>query len=121
VEEDAPEAGRQAEQPDREVEVLRGHYEWESFHDCPEREALFADEYMNADRDGPFSAFLLLLSAHRWLCAAEGYEHEQQPQHALKAREASADRLRVAMRASTPMIQTAAIALSRRGRCFATR
>jgi len=59
------------------VTRLRPCYEWEGFHDCPERDASFADEYQAANPNGPFSNYLPLLAAHLWLCAAEGYDYEQ--------------------------------------------
>ena len=68
------------------VDGLRPCYEWEGFHHCPEREAEFADEYQAANPDGPFSAYLPLLAAHRWLCTAEAYNYEQAPEDAERSR-----------------------------------
>src|SRR6185295_7214700 len=64
------------------VKDLRPCYEWEGFHDCPEREARFADEYQASHPGGPFSGYLPLLAAHRWLCTAEAYEYEKRPSDA---------------------------------------
>jgi hypothetical protein len=38
-------------------------YEWEGYHDCPEREATFAASYQAAHPAGPFSQYLPLLEA----------------------------------------------------------
>ena len=68
------------------VDRLRPCYEWEGGHDCPEREAAFAHEYQTAHPGGPFSGYLPLLEAHRWLCTAEGYESEKRPEDAARSR-----------------------------------
>jgi hypothetical protein len=49
-----------------------------TIHDCPEHEAKFAEQHLAKNPDGPFSAFLPLLIANRWLCAAEGYGSRRQ-------------------------------------------
>jgi hypothetical protein len=47
------------------VNQLPPCYEWEGYHDCPEREASFAIDYMKTHPDGPITAYLPLLAAHR--------------------------------------------------------
>jgi hypothetical protein len=96
-------------------------YEWEGLHDCPEREAKFADEYHLVHLNGPFRAYLPLLAAHRWLCAAEGYDREGRPAEAYLSRRWYEQRLGAALRSESPLIRTAAAALSDRQQCFATR
>ncbi len=59
------------------VDTLRPCYEWEGFHDCPEREAVFAERYLIDHPDTAFAGFLRVLAAHRWLCAAEAYEYDR--------------------------------------------
>ena len=61
-------------------------YEWEGGSDCPEREAVFAARYQDSHPSSPFSQYLPLLEAHRWLCAAEGYESERVPAEAERSR-----------------------------------
>ena len=61
------------------VEALHPCYEWEGMSGCPAREAGFADEYINQHVDDPLVAYLPLLAAHRWLCAAEFFEFEKNP------------------------------------------
>src|SRR6185436_7927252 len=58
------------------VNTVKLCYEWEGGSECPKREAQFAAEYQSAHPGGPFSAYLPLLEAHRWLCTAEGFERE---------------------------------------------
>ena len=99
------------------VEDLRPCYEWEGNSYCPEHEALFADEYQAAHPAGPFSAYLPLLSAHRWLCAAEGFDYEQSPADAARSRQLYQERLAVALRSQVLLIRTASERLSIRGRC----
>jgi hypothetical protein len=103
------------------VDSLRPCYEWEGFHDCPEREALFADEYQAAHPNGLFRAYLPLLAAHRWLCTAEAYEYEKRPEDASRSRRLYDERLAVARRSKVLLIRTAAERLSLRGRCIAPR
>ena len=103
------------------VDALRPCYEWEGFHDCPEHEAIFAEQHLRDRPDTPFRDFLRLLAAHRWLCAAEGYEHEQKPAEALRARRAYDDALKIAAADSgSALMTTAASELSTSGRCYAT-
>lgn len=103
------------------VDALRPCYEWEGFHDCPEREALFAEEYLR-DRPGtPFRDFLRVLAAHRWLCTAEAYQYEQKPTEALRARRAYEEALKMAAADSrSALMATAAGELIASGRCYAT-
>jgi len=103
------------------VDRLRPCYEWEGFHGCPEHEAMFADEYQAGHPDGPFSAYLPLLAAHRWLCAAEAYQYELKPADAERSRNLAERRLIVARASKVLMIRTAAERLSMRRSCFAPR
>jgi hypothetical protein len=100
------------------VKALRSCYEWEGFHDCPEREARFADDYQAVHPNGPFSTYLPLLAAHRWLCTAEAYEYEHRPADAARSRRAYEARLELARRVKTLLFRTAAERLAMRGRCF---
>jgi len=99
------------------VDGLRPCYEWEGFHHCPEREAQFADEYQAANPDGPFSAYLPLLAAHRWLCTAEAYDYEQAPEDAERSRREYKQRLSIAQESGVLLIRAAAERLGVRGRC----
>ena len=103
------------------VKDLRPCYEWEGSHDCPEREARFADEYQAAHPNGPFSGYLPLLAAHRWLCAAEGYEYETQPVDAERSRRLYRQRLVVAQASRLLLVRVAAERLGTRGTCLAPR
>ena len=100
---------------------LRPCYEWEGYHDCPEREALFADEYQAAHPRGPFSDYLPLLAAHRWLCSAEAYDYEGQPAEAERCRRMYEQRLSTARVSRVLLICAAAERLAARGKCFASR
>jgi hypothetical protein len=99
------------------VDALKPCYEWEGYHDCPEREALFADKYQTEHPTGPLSGFLPLLSAHRWLCAAEAYEYERQPAEAERSRNLFAARLEIAQSSRSMLVRTAAERLKVRGQC----
>lgn len=99
------------------VDSLRPCYEWEGMSECPLREARFADSYAARHADGPWSEFLPLFAAHRWLCAAEGFDREGQPADAEVSRRNSAERLLLARGASGAMIRAAARRLAERGRC----
>ena len=103
------------------VDALRPCYEWEGFHDCPEREALFAEEHLR-DRPGtPFRDFLRVLAAHRWLCTAEAYQYEQKPTEALRARRAYEEALKMAAAdLRSALMAAAASELIASGRCYAT-
>jgi hypothetical protein len=103
------------------VDSLRPCYEWEGFHDCPEHEARFADDYQAAHPNGPFSAYLRLLAAHRWLCATEAYDYEKRATDAERSRRLYEQRLAVARASTVLLIRTAADRLAARGRCFASR
>ncbi len=103
------------------VDALRPCYEWEGFHDCPEREALFAEQHLRDRPDSPFRELLRVLAAHRWLCAAEGYEYEQKPTEALRAMRAYEEALKAATGDSrSALMTTAANELKASGRCHAT-
>ena len=110
----------------RYVAVLRPCYEWEGFHDCPEREAVFADRYLSEHPSSAFAAFLPLLAAHRWLCAAEGYEYEMTSgvpaskpgAGPTRARLSYVQRLETASRSRDPLVRAAAGILEGRGACF---
>lgn len=101
------------------VDDLRPCYEWEGFHDCPEAEAKFAGQYLAKDPNGPFAEFLPLLAAHRWICAAEGYELEERLDGAVRARRAAEGPLATALKARSLLIRTAAQELRTRKRCHA--
>ena len=101
------------------VTALRPCYEWEGYHDCPEREAIFADDYLAADPKTPFAAFLPLLAAHRWLCAAEGYEYEERPGDAARSRREYELRVALARQSSARLIRAAAARLAARRTCRA--
>jgi len=105
------------EQAQKYVDDLRPCYEWEGFHDCPEREAVFAQRYLIDHPDTAFAAFLRVLAAHRWLCAAEAYEYEQQPGSAAHARHEYQRALAIAVKAESPLMRVAADELKSSGRC----
>ena len=108
------------------VAALRPCYEWEGFHDCPEREAVFADRYLKEHPSSAFAGYLPLLAAHRWLCAAEGYEYEmtsrvpssKQGVGHPRARLSYVQRLETALGSRDPLIRFAAETLKERGACF---
>jgi hypothetical protein len=100
------------------VLALRPCYEWEGYHDCPEREALFADRYQATHPTGPFSEFLPLLGAHRWLCAAEGYDYENKPDEGRRARAAYERDIAVAKGSKSLLIRVGADGLSARATCM---
>lgn len=100
------------------IERLRPCYEWEGYHECPEREASFASEYWQANPTAPFSAMLPLLAAHRWLCAADAYDYEKRPADAARSRRAYDDAIAIARQTSDTLIRAGAEALSARPRCF---
>jgi hypothetical protein len=103
------------------VDALRPCYEWEGFHDCPEREALFAEQYLRDRPDTPFPDVLRVLAAHRWLCTAEAYQYEQNPTEALRARRAYEEALKMAAADSRSALMAAAVSeLIASGRCYAT-
>jgi hypothetical protein len=100
------------------VERLKPCYEWEGYHDCPEREARFAQEYQAANPHGPFRDYLPLLAAHRWLCTAEGYANEERPEDVARSRREFELALSSARRSAALLVRTAAEELRARGRCF---
>jgi hypothetical protein len=99
------------------VDALRPCYEWEGFHDCPEWEAKFAEDYLGKNLNSPFRELLPLLAANRWLCAAEGYELEGVETEAARARRTAAAPLAVALKSRSLLIRTAAQEQKARGRC----
>jgi hypothetical protein len=103
------------------VTELQPCYEWEGFSDCPEREAVFAGEYLAGHPTGPFSQYLPLLEAHRWLCAAEAYESAKAPAEAARTRLAYDRALSSARKSLSLLVRTAAGELGARARCFAER
>jgi hypothetical protein len=103
------------------VDSLRPCYEWEGFHDCPEREAVFAEKYQTSHPDGPFSEYLPLLAAHRWLCTAEAYEYERRPEDAARSRRAYEQAALTANKSDALLIRSGTQGLMARGRCFSTR
>jgi hypothetical protein len=100
------------------VSELKPCYEWEGYHDCPEREAVFAIKYQAAHPNSPFSAYLPLLAAHRWICAAEGYDYEKQPAEAVRCRRSYEEAAAVARKSDSLLVRTAAEQLTAIGRCF---
>ena len=101
------------------VDNLRPCYEWEGFHDCPEREAIFAEQYLLTHPATPFADFLRVLTAHRWLCTAEAYAYEQQLARAARARRAYRDALDKALQSDSGLMRMAAEELKSSDRCFA--
>lgn len=99
------------------VDALRPCYEWESLHDCPEREAIFAERYLSDHSDTPFAGFLRVLAAHRWLCTAEAYEYARQPGSAAHARHEYQRTLAIAVNTESPLMRIAAEELKASGRC----
>jgi hypothetical protein len=99
------------------VTDLRPCYEWEGGSECPEREAGFAARYQADHPSGPFSQYLPLLEAHRWLCAAEGYESEKKPAEAARSRGSYEKVLAVALQSASLLVRTAATELGTRARC----
>src|SRR6185503_13489065 len=94
---------------------VRPCYEWEGYHDCPEREATFAERYQREHPGDGLNEYLSLLAAHRWICAAEGYDYEKQPADAARSRRAYTDALAAARVARSPLMRAAAAQLARRG------
>jgi len=103
------------------VAELRPCYEWEGFPDCPEREAKFADAYQSAHPGGPFARYLPLLSAHRWLCAAQLPEREGSLSDDNPDRRAYNRVISVAVKTKDPLVRAAAEALRKRDSCFPAR
>jgi hypothetical protein len=119
-------SGRAESEAARYVTALRPCYEWEGFHDCPEHEAVFADRYLADHPSSALASYLPLLAAHRWLCAAEGYEYEQRSGvpasnkgvGLARARQSYVERLKAARASRDPLIRFAAETLEERGACF---
>ncbi|MFB3777737.1 MAG: hypothetical protein ACE141_09000 [Bryobacteraceae bacterium] len=103
------------------VDRLRPCYEWEGFHDCPEREAKFATDYQAANPQGPFSHYLPLLIAHRWLCTAEAYQYEKQPEDARRSRQAYEEEISIAKGSGSALVRFAASRLAERNTCHPRR
>ena len=100
------------------VDSLGPCYEWEGSHECPEGEAKFADSYQAANPNGPLSAYLPLLAAHRWLCAAEASDFGRPLEAGSPWRRIAAERLAIARASSSLLVRTAAERLAQRNRCF---
>ena len=100
------------------VSALRPCYEWEGGHDCPEKEAVFADDYQAKHPNGPFRNYLPLLAAHRWLCAADAYDQELRPADASRSRSLAEARLTTARQSADPLVRAAAQTLASRSRCL---
>ena len=100
------------------VDTLKPCYEWEGFHDCPEREAIFAERYLADHPATPFAGFLRLLAAHRWICVAEAYEYQRQPGSAAHARHEYQRALAIAVNVESPLMRAAAEELKSSGRCY---
>lgn len=100
------------------VSELKPCYEWEGYHECPEREAVFAAQYLAAHPGGPFSAYLPLLAAHRRICAAEAYEYEKRPTEAARSRKQFEQSLVTALKSPSGLVRTAAEVLKSRAACY---
>jgi hypothetical protein len=99
------------------VNDLRPYYEWEGGSEGPRMEAEFAAQYQAAHPAGPFSHYLPLLEAHRWLCAAEGFDYEKSSADAAKSRAAYSKALSVAQQSKSLLVRTAATELGKRNKC----
>lgn len=108
------------------VAELSPCYEWEGYSDCPEREARFAADYRTAHLDSPFRDYLPLLEAHRWICAAEGFEyeesakgfeHEKAAKGVASSRDSYKSALSVALASRSGLVRVAAAELAARNRC----
>ena len=100
------------------VDRLRPCYEWEGFHECPEHEASFVKDYLAANPNGPFTEYLPLLAAHRWLCTAEAYDYEKRPQDATRSRHEFDAAIQTARQSTAVLIRAGAEALHARRRCM---
>ena len=112
---DAPDAARLSV---AYVDALRPCYEWEGYSDCPRREAEFAGQYRRSNPSSPFRDYLPLLEAHRWLCAAAGFDYEKDATGAAASRRSSAEALSVARASDNLLVRTAARELAARPRCY---
>jgi hypothetical protein len=95
-------------------------YEWEGSSDCPKLEAEFAAAYQKSHPTGPFSAYLPLLEAHRWICTAEGFEREGKSAEAMESRRLYGKGLTVARQSTSLLVRTAANELGERNQCNAS-
>ncbi|MBI4892123.1 MAG: hypothetical protein HY821_15965 [Acidobacteria bacterium] len=103
------------------VEALQPCYEWEGLPDCPQREALFALNYRQSHPNSPFHDYLLLLEAHRWLCAAEAFSSAGQAGAAQTARQSSQAAAAAAQESKSHLLRTAAARLNERSACLPPR
>ena len=83
--------------------------------------SVFAAQYQKAHVGGPFGEFLTLLAAHRWLCAAEAYEYEKDPNGVARSRREYEQALSLARQSPAPRVRAAADELAARDRCFSNR
>jgi len=74
-------------------------------------------KYQAANPNGPFSNYLSLLTAHRWICAAEAYDYEGKAEDAERSRQVYEQKLSIARQSKVLLIRTAAERLAVRGRC----
>ena len=93
-------------------------YEWEGYSDCPAREASFASDYQRTRPNAPFKELLPLLEAHRWLCAADGFDYEKNAGGATSARARYRASLKVAAVSNDRLVRIGATELEGRGTCF---
>jgi hypothetical protein len=100
------------------VDQLRPCYEWEGLSECPDRDAEFADSYLAEHPGSPFAAYLPLLAAHRWLCAAELFEFERNVPETAAARRKWKARLVAARKSTSLLVRTGAERLAQRASCF---
>jgi hypothetical protein len=101
------------------VDELGPCYEWEGMSDCPAREARFADAYQSEHPDGPFTEYLPLLAAHRWLCAAELFDFEKRISEKDDARRKYNARVARARQSKSLIVRTGAERLAVRATCLA--
>jgi hypothetical protein len=94
-------------------------YEWEGSSDCPKVEAEFAAAYQKSHPTGPFSSYLPLLEAHRWICTAEGFERESKLAEAMESRRSYGRALAAARQSTSLLVRTATVELSERSQCNA--
>jgi len=85
------------------VSGMRPCYEWESFGECPHREAEFAEYWLKHFPHSSFAAFLPLFAGNRWTCAADGFEREKKTAKAADARKRAAERLKQAVASKDPL------------------
>src|SRR4029078_5892193 len=89
----------------RYVDQLRPCYEWEGYHDCPEREATFAERYQREHPGDVLNMSLSLLAAHRCISAAEDYHYEKHPADSARSGRAYTDALAAARVARSPLMR----------------